>query len=90
MTTSLLSCSTDGETVLTQEVKRPKRVGRERSLSKEQEVEDGQKLSTGLLRTSVDGGRGKKTKQLLGLGAWKCTEWGLRAGGRHGHGGHLH
>lgn len=30
MTTSLLSCSTDGETVLTQEVKRPKRVGRER------------------------------------------------------------
>lgn len=53
-----------------------------------QELEDGQKLSTRLFRMNVDGERGKKTKQLLGLGAWKCTEWDLRAAGRHGNGGH--
>lgn len=45
-----------------------------------QKVEDGKKMSIGLFRMSVDGGeRGKETKQLLGLGAWKGTEWGLGA-----------
>lgn len=38
-------------------------------------MESNQKLSAGLLRISVNRGRGKKAKQLLGLGAWKCTEW---------------
>lgn len=45
-----------------------------------QKVEDGKKMSIGLFRMSVDGEeREERTKQLLGLGAWKCTEWSLGA-----------
>lgn len=31
---------------------------------------------------------GEEDKTVIGLGAWKCSEWDLRAAGRHGNGGH--